>query len=129
MVDVSGDEVVVVSGGGMVVVSGEVVVASGGWKNGDGQYAFSCSIDYGGVWRSVDIQPVHLLTNSDQIPIHLLHLGEQPLSLVPRMNSTCRVSPQKQALQSLPLPGVNEAIVDVDVDEEIHQYCGSQECL
>jgi hypothetical protein len=96
MVDVSGDEAVVVSGGGMVVVNGgEVVVASGGWKNGDGQYAFSCSIDYGGVWQSVDIPPAHLLTNSDQIPIHLLHLGEQPLSLVPRMNSTCRVSPQK----------------------------------
>jgi hypothetical protein len=88
VVDVSGDEVVNVSGGGMVVVSGEVVVVSGGehgWKNGDGQYAFSCSIDYGGVWHSVDT-PAHLLTNSDQIPIHLPHLGEHPQSLVPRMN-------------------------------------------
>lgn len=52
MVDVSGDdEVADVSGGGMVNVSGEVVVVSGGEhgrKNGDGRYAFSCSIDYGG---------------------------------------------------------------------------------
>ena len=80
MVDASGDEVVDVSGGGMVDVSGEVVVVSGGEhgrKNGDGQDAFSCSIDYGGVWQSVDT-PGHLLTNSDQIPIHLPHLGEQP---------------------------------------------------
>src|SRR6267154_800443 len=122
MVDVNGDEVVDVRGGGMVVVSG-------GWKNGDGQHAFSCSIDYAGVWKSVDIPPAHLLTNSDQIPIHLPHLGEQPQSLVPRVNSTRRVSHQKQALQSLPLPGVNEAIADVDVDEGIRQccyYCGSQ---
>ncbi len=52
VVDVSGDdEVADVSGGGMVNVSGEVVVVSGGEhgrKNGDGRYAFSCSIDYGG---------------------------------------------------------------------------------
>jgi hypothetical protein len=118
---VSGDEVVDVSGGG-----GEVAVVSGGehgWKSGDGQYAFSCSIDYGGVWQSVGNPPVHLLTNSDQIPIHLLHLGEHPQSLVPRMNSIRRVSPQEQALQSLPLPGVNEAIADVDVDEGIYQCC------
>jgi hypothetical protein len=133
VVDVSGDEVIDVSDGGMVVASGgEVVVVSGGehgWKNGDGQYAFSCSIDYGGVLHSVDTPPRHLLTNSDQIPIHLPHLGEYPQSLVPCMNSTRRVSPQEQALQSLPLPGVNEAIADVDVDEGIRQcscHCGSQ---
>lgn len=130
MVDVSGDEVVDVSGGGMVDVSGgELVVVSGGWKNGDGQYAFSCSIGYGGVWQSVDTPPTHVLTNSDQIPIHLPHLGEHPQPLVPRINSTYRVSPQEQALQSLPLPGVNEAIADVDVDERIRQcccHCGSQ---
>jgi hypothetical protein len=135
VVDVSGDELVNVSGGGMVVVSGgEVVVVSGGehgWKNGDGQYAFSCSIDYGGVWHSVDTPSAHLPTNSDQIPTHLPHLGEHPQSLVPHMNSTSRVSPQEQALQSLSLPGGNEAIADVDVDEGIRQscHCGSQACL
>jgi len=129
---VSGDEVVDVTGGGMVDVGGdEAVIVNGGkhgWKNGDGQCAFSCSIDSGGVWQSV---AVHLLTNSDQIPIHLHHLGEHPKSLVPRMSPTCCVSPQEQALQFLPLPGVNEAIADVDVDvdegmRQCHCHCGSQ---
>ena len=128
MVDVSGDERVDVSDGGMVDVGGdEVVVVSGGergWKNGDDQYAFSCSIDHGGVWKFVDT-PACLLTNSDQIPIHLPHLGEHPQSPVPRMNSTCRASPQEKALQSLALPGVNEAIADVDGDQGIRQR-GSQ---
>lgn len=124
-VDENGDEVVDVSGGGMVDVSGgEVVVVGGGaheWKNDDGQYAFSCSIDHGGVWRSVDTPPPHLLTNSGQIPIHLPHLGEHQQSLASHKNSTRRVSLQEQALQSLPLRGVNEVIADVDVDEGIRR--------
>lgn len=101
-VDVGGDEGVDVGGGGMVDVSGgEVVDANGGehgWENGDDQCAFSCPIDHGGVWKSVDTPPAHFLTNSYRIPIHLPHLGEHPQSLVPHMNSTRRVSPQEQAL-------------------------------
>jgi hypothetical protein len=133
VVDASGDEGVDVSGGGVVDVNGgEAVDVSGGGhgrENGDGQSAFSCSIDYGGVWKFVDTPPAHLLTNSDQIPIRLPHLGEHPQSLVPCMNSTRRVSPQEQALQFLLLLGVNEAIADVDVHERISQcccHCGSQ---
>ena len=123
----SGDEVVDVSGGGTVGVNGGVSGGEHGWKNGDGQYAFSCSIDYGDVWQSVDNPPAHLLTSSDQIPTHLPPLGDYPQSLVPRMNST-HVPPQ-EALQSLSLPGATEAIADTDVDEGIRQrrrHCGSQ---
>jgi hypothetical protein len=119
VVDVSGDEGEDVSDGELVDVSGgELAVVSGGehgWENGDGQCAFSCSIDHGGVWKSVDTPLAHFLTNSGRIPIHLPHLGEHPQSLVPRMDPTRCVSPHKQALQSLSLPGVNEAIADVDV--------------
>ena len=128
MAGVSGGEVIDVTGGGMVDVGdGEAVVVSGGehgWKSGDGQCAFSCSIDCGGVWQSVDT-PVHLLNNSGQKPIHLPHLGEHPESLVPCMRSTCRVSPQEQASWFLSLLGVNEAIADVgvDVDKGMRQCC------
>jgi len=86
---VSGDEVADASGGGTVDVNGGESGGEHGWENGDGHCAFSCSIDYDGVWQSVDT-PAHLLTSSDRIPIHLPHLGEHTQSLVPR-----RVSPQE----------------------------------
>jgi hypothetical protein len=121
---VSGDEMVDVNGGGAVDVSG----GEHGQRNGDGRYAFSCLTDYGGVWQSVDTPPGHVLTGSDRISTHPLHLGEHSPSLTRRMSPT-RVPAWTKALRSLPLPGVYEVIAVVDADQGIRQrcrYCGSQ---
>ena len=114
----------------------EVDVSGGehGRKDGDdGRCAFSCWTDYGGLLQPVDdpFPPEHPLANSDQIPIHPLHLGEYPRSPVLRISSH-DVFVQSRATRPLPREGVSEAVADVDVDEEIRQHCrhcGSQLCL